>query len=416
MAKTLDQVVGITNIAHAMTESLWLGNREHKTIYVNPAFEKLSGYTLKEAIGKDCLHFFDQGLAKSSSLPQEAILITKSGDKVPLLISGSQTPTGETMWVFSNLTKLKKLTQQDKLAQQIIQHSTEAIVVLDTNRKIKLWNSGAVKMYGYKATEVINTSINILIPKEEEAENKILLSEVRKHNQIKNIETKRLTKDGQILDVSLSVTKVMGEKERFIGYLIIYRDISQEKRANTELQKRFEAIQDAYKELGLQKRYLDYMSDILDVATAKDTSIKDLERIIISAFSLLTKCDSAILRFCDSENKFLKLRSSFGVNSNWDSKDKVLIRSSIAHDAYKKGRALIIDDIDSYRKHQGQKLLKAHSLKSLILVPLIVGKHFVGSISLYATDPAKFRLIESDFLEKMGKQCSVAIFTKMNEK
>lgn len=420
--KVLETVVGPTNIAHTMTESLWLGNREHKTIYVNPAFEKLTGYSLKEAVGKDYTEFFDEGTAKTFvkqhrlrakglSSQYEATLVTKKGKKVPLLISGAPTITGGTMGIFTNMTTIKKLTEQDKLAQQIVQHSTEAIVVLDTNRKIKLWNAGAVKIFGYKKAEVIDKSIDLLIPQDGIKENQGFISEVKKNFQIKNVETQRLNSVGERVDVSLSVTRVT-EKEKLMGYLIIYRDISNEKRINSELQKRFESIQDAYKELGLQKRYLDYMSDIMEVATSKDSTMEDLERIIISAFSLLTKCDSAVLRICDKEKVFLKLKSSFGVELNWNNKDKITIKNSIAHDAFSKNRAIIIDDVDNYRKHQGQKLLKSHSLKTLILIPLFIGTNFIGSISLYTTNPAKFRLVETDFLEKMGKQASLALFTK----
>ncbi len=424
MSKNLSTKTTIdsTNIAHIMAEPLWLGDNEHKTIYVNPAFEKLSGYSLKEALGKPCAEFFDENSAKLMKIQHnlrkkhissqyEAILVTKTQEKVPLLISGSPTTNGGSMGVFTNLTTVKKLIEQDSLAQQIVQHSTEAIVVLDTNRKIKLWNNGAVKMFGYKESDVLNESINFLIPKEESLENKKLICEVKKKNQIKNIETQRLNKNGKLIDVSLSVTMVMGEKKKFIGYLIIYRDISHEKQISNELQKRFEAIQDAYKELGLQKRYLDYMSEILEVATSNESSTKDLEKIIVSALSLLTKCDCATLRLCDKDQKSLKLKCSFGVDSNWSSKDKIDIKNSIAYDAYVKKRAIILEDVDNYRKHQGINLLKTHNIKVQILIPLFVRDHFLGSISLYATNAAKFRLIETSFLEKMGKQCSLALFT-----
>jgi transcriptional regulator with GAF, ATPase, and Fis domain len=93
----------------------------------------------------------------------------------------------------------------------------------------------------------------------------------------------------------------------------------------------------------------------------------------------------------------------------WASKDQVKFKNSIAQDAFKQRRALIINDVDTYRKHQGTKLLKAHKLKGLIAIPLFIEDRFLGSLSLYASEPSKFRLIETDFLEKMGKQCSLAI-------
>ena len=55
----LEEVVRSTNIAKTMNESLWVGDKNHKTVYINPIFERTSGYSLKEALGKDCNFFFD---------------------------------------------------------------------------------------------------------------------------------------------------------------------------------------------------------------------------------------------------------------------------------------------------------------------------------------------------------------------
>lgn len=420
--KIIDEIVQSTPIATAMNEALWLGNSQHKTLYVNPMFEKISGYTLEEAIGKDCTYFFDKESKriidhhhkireKGGSTQYEATMINKDGSKVPLLISGCPVGQGGTMGIFTNLTQIKELSKQERYAKEIIQHSTEAIVILDSDRTVQLWNDGATSMFGYKEHEVIHKSIEVIIPKDLSAQNEHLIDIVNKKGHIENIETKRLSKNGDQIDVNLSVTKVLGDANSTTGFLVIYRDITEQKRINSELQKRFEAIQDAYKELGLQRRYLDYLGEIINTATGK-TSLEDLERLIISAFSLITKCDSAILRYYDKKRDVLTLRNTFGVTSKWESKDQITFKNSIAEDAFRNGRALIIDDVDAYQKHQGTKLLKAHKLKALIIIPLSIEDKLLGTISLYATDPAKFRLIETDFLEKMGKQCSLALYVK----
>lgn len=421
--KILEEIVQSTNIALAMNECLWLGNKDHVTLYVNPAFEKTSGYSLDECVGKDCVFFFDEEgkktithhhslREKGISSQYEASMLTKDGKHVPLLISGAPIGNGGTMGIFTNLTKVKELAQQEKLTRNIILHTTEAIVVLNTKRRVKLWNDGAAQLFGYKEKEMINKSIDIVIPKQEEDSNKMLLKEVQDKGFIKNIEARRQNKNGSLVDVTVSVTKVTGDKNEFIGYLVLYRDISQQKRTNNELQKRFEAIQDAYKELGLQRRYIDYLSEILDVGTNEKTTTQELCRLVVSAFALLTKCDAATLRLYEKDRDVLRLQSSFGIDMKWASKDQVKFKNSIAQDAFKQRRALIINDVDTYRKHQGTKLLKAHKLKGLIAIPLFIEDRFLGSLSLYASEPSKFRLIETDFLEKMGKQCSLAIFAK----
>ena len=243
--ETLEEIVKSTNIAKTMNECLWVGDRQHKTIYINPVFEKISGYTLEEALGKDCTFFFDEEgkkeiekhhrlrrLGKASQY--EANILSKNGKKVPLLISGSTTKAGGTLGIFTNLSKLKKLANQEKVATQIVKNSAEAIVTLDKNRHITMWNNGAKRTFGYKEKEVLNKSIEIIIPESEMEENKKIRATVQEKKFIKNFETSRYTKNGDLIDVSLSVTKVTDEKNSLIGYLLIYRDITERKRFNTE--------------------------------------------------------------------------------------------------------------------------------------------------------------------------------------
>lgn len=408
------------DIADAMGEPLWLGDRNHNGIYVNPTYEKLTGYSLEECIGKPSDFCFDEESKKTiakhhklrsngESSQYEATIISKSGKKIPILVNGAPTSTGGTIGIFINLTEKKKLVAQGKIAQQILRYSSEAIVILNKNRQIKLWSNGAETTFGYKEEDVINKSIQFLIPPELEKYNKNLLKEVEKKNYVKNVETKRRTKNGENIDVSISITKVTDEKGKFIGYLIIYRDITNQKKVNTELQKRFEAIQDAYKELGLQRRQLDYINEIINCAISANPS-ETLEKLIVSAICLLTKADGGVLRECDKNSLILK--ACFGVSQKWWTKNKVPFENSFGEEAILNRRPIIIDNIDRHPKYVGIKLLKSHKFKTMISIPLIFNNSPLGTLNIYAIDPAKFRLIETDFLENIGKLCSLALYSK----
>jgi PAS domain S-box-containing protein len=333
--------------------------------------------------------------------------------KLPVLIVGSPSETGGTYGIHIDLSEIKKLDLQKRISEQIIKNSSEAIVILDKNHKITLWNNGAEKMFGYKEADVLNKKIaTILIPKELQEENKKIIEEVEEKAVLRNYETKRKTLGGEKIDVSVSVTKVMDKSNKFIGYLISYRDITQQKKTGNELQQRFETIQDAYKELGLQRRHLDYLYEIIDSTVDPAIGIESLERLIVSALCLLTKADATILRIYDEPRKVLKLASYFGVSPKWLDKNQIKFDNSIASEAFELNRPIIIDDIDLNPKHQGSKLLKMHRFKTMVLLPLSINKKIFGTISLYSTDVAKFRMIETDFLEKIGKQCAISIFAK----
>lgn len=423
LRKSLERFVRSTNLANTMNESLWVGDEKHKTLYVNPVFEKISGYTLEECVGKDCDFWFDEEGKKTisnnhklrkqgKSSQYEANMVSKTGKIIPLLISGGPTKAGGTIGIFTNLTKVKKLYDQKKISDQIIRSSTEAIVILGKDHRIRLWNTGAEKTFGYKEHDVFGKKLSsLIIPKELTEENKKIIDELEKKKFVRNFETKRTNKNGDKIDVSLSITKVTGAKGASKGYLAIYQDITQRKRVNTELQKRFEAIQDAYKELGIQKRQADYMNEIIDIATSNE-GIEKVGKLIVSATCMLTKCDGAVLRLLDPKKKTLRLLSCLGVSHKWLDKSKIAIENSLAEDAFKTQRPIIIQDVDSSSKHQGIKLVKAHKFKALILIPLLIEGKPLGTLSMYATDPGKFRLIETEFLENFGKQCSLALYIK----
>lgn len=410
-------------LANAMDHCFWIGNRHHKTIYANAVYQKTTGYSLKECLGQPSDFCFDEeskrNIAKHHKLravgissKYEATYITKQGKKIPVLIIGAPTSTGGTYGMHINLTEVKKHREQRRMSEQIVRNSTEAIVILDKTHHIKIWNTGAAKIFGYKENEVLGKKVSsLIVPKELAEENKKVIGEVEKKKFIHNFETKRHHKNGEKIDVSLSITKVTDSKNNSKGYLIIYNDITDRKKVNTELQKRFETIQDAYKELGIQKRQADYINEITDVAISKE-KIDKVAKLIVSAVCMLTKCDSAILRLLGPKGKNLRLLSCLGVNHKWLDKSKIALENSLAEDAFKTGRPIIIQDIDASTKHQGIKLVKSHKFKTLILIPLMINEKFIGTLSIYATDPGKFRLIETEFLERFGKQCSLALHIK----
>ncbi|MDD3861970.1 MAG: PAS domain S-box protein [Candidatus Gracilibacteria bacterium] len=420
--KIIIEVSPAIKIANAWNQAFWVGNANHETIYCNQVYRKLTEYSLEETLGKQSDFCFDQEskktiekhhkLRKKGVTSQyEATYISKSGKKTPILIIGSPTSAQGTFGFHINMTEIKALATSKQITDQIVRHSSEAIVVLNKNLKITVWNSGASKIFGYKEEEVLHKNINLLSPPESLTENQEIIKEVDSKKYIRNYETRGLTKSGDMIDVNISLTKVLDEKNKFIGYLAIYKDISTEKKTNIELQKRFEAIQDAYKELGIQKRQIDYLYEISNSATSNCT-LSSLANLIISAICLLTKCDGATLRLYNKSKDSLNLEACIGVSQKWLTKNQFPLKGSLAEEAIKTARPLLIDNIDSSQKHKGVKLLKAHKFSTMILIPLLLPNKIVGTISLYSTDSSKFRFIETDFLENFGKQCAIALYVK----
>jgi PAS domain S-box-containing protein len=97
------------------------------------------------------------------------------------------------------------------------------------------WNKGAEKLFSFSAEEMIGSSIMKYIPKALRKEEHIIFDKIVHKIPVEHYETKRLRKDGKVLDVSLSVSPVKNEIGGVIGAVKIVRDLTTIKQIEDDL-------------------------------------------------------------------------------------------------------------------------------------------------------------------------------------
>ena len=117
----------------------------------------------------------------------------------------------------------------------IIDSSGDAIIGHDLNNVIHSWNQAAEKIFGYTAAEVTRTSIMRLIPPDRQDEETRMLEQIRRGERVAHFETRRLTKAGGLLDVSVTASPVRDHAGRIVGGSMIARDITAAKEREREL-------------------------------------------------------------------------------------------------------------------------------------------------------------------------------------
>ncbi|UFS70776.1 PAS domain S-box protein [Geomonas sp. RF6] len=150
-----------------------------------------------------------------------------------------------------NINSRKKaadaLRQANHILEAIINASPLAIIALDSDINLTLWNDAAEEMFGWKREEVLYKPYPI-VPEDRDGE---VLKNVRQLNKGKVCrahETQRKKKDGTLIDVSLSTAVMPGPDGGTIGYMAILSDITENKRAQRELREseaNYRAIFDA---------------------------------------------------------------------------------------------------------------------------------------------------------------------------
>jgi len=115
----------------------------------------------------------------------------------------------------------------------LVGSAEDVIIGKDLAGRIVTWSHGAERLYGYKADEVKGRSIALLIPEDRAHELAVFLERIRAGDHIERYETVRRTKDGRLVDVSLTVSPVRDDTGTVLGAAVIAHDIS--RRKETEL-------------------------------------------------------------------------------------------------------------------------------------------------------------------------------------
>jgi PAS domain S-box-containing protein len=239
---------------------------EHRWVYVNENYVRVTGRlsaseflgktvreTLPELVGQPFFGILDEVYRSSqpfvgsemkvaldrteSGLPEEAYfdfvyqpMFSAGGQVEGILIHAVEV----TEKVLARRKLETALVASQRLAA-IVESSDDAIVSKDLNSIVTSWNPAAERMFGYTAEEMIGRSIRTIIPSELETDEDRILATIARGDRIEHFETVRLKKDGQLIDVSLTVSPVKNEAGQIIGAAKIARDITERKKAESAL-------------------------------------------------------------------------------------------------------------------------------------------------------------------------------------
>jgi len=121
------------------------------------------------------------------------------------------------------------------LLASIVEFGDDAIVSKNRDGIITSWNKGAERIFDYLAEEVIGKPITILIPPERHHEEDVILERIRRGDRVDHFETIRRRKDGNLIDMSLTISPVRDANGKVVGASKIARDISERKRSEAQI-------------------------------------------------------------------------------------------------------------------------------------------------------------------------------------
>jgi PAS domain S-box-containing protein len=108
----------------------------------------------------------------------------------------------------------------------IVDSTDDAVIGKTLDGTIISWNQGAERIYGYTADEVIGQQISILIPRDRSDELPAILARLARGERIDHYLTKRARKNGEVIDVSVTISPVQDQTGKIIGASAIARDVT----------------------------------------------------------------------------------------------------------------------------------------------------------------------------------------------
>lgn len=392
-----------------MNEAVWMGDSEERTVYANPKFCQMLGFRLEEILGKKSYMFWDsEGVrrvkwtnehhrSKGVSSSYEGTMVTKSGKKIPVLVSGTPLPDGGTYGIITDLSELKEKEQARRVLSSAVEYATDAIVIFDNSGCVSSWNKGAKIIFGYKKEEMLGKTLDRIFPKEN-------ISNILRHSGIHyNIELTGIGKNRQTINISATITPIVSEDKKSITFcLLIARDITTQKKFEEELSMKYQKIKEAYNQFGVIRRQMDYVFEILELCNGKHDQ-KSIADYIVSSLIMLTHADACVLRLYNPKRNALDYLSSFGVGGDWRGKASIPWKNSLAEKALSLHQPLKIIDVAKEPRYRSALLAKKNKLCSLLLITLQSKSKPIGTLSLYACLEKKLEIFDNEFIEKYAK-------------
>ena len=118
----------------------------------------------------------------------------------------------------------------------VLMDSNDAILLHDFEGNILAWNRGAESVYGYSKQEALGMNILKILPEDRWAESGTLMDRLRKGERVESFETRRLTRDGRVLDVWLTATPMLDDEGTPMGIATTERDITERRKTRKALQ------------------------------------------------------------------------------------------------------------------------------------------------------------------------------------
>ncbi len=275
------------SLLNSSADAIIIYNLKGETEYVSPSFTKMFGWTFEEVKGKR-IPFVPEEERDPSLKVIHALLengnpvrgfetrrLTKDGRVLNISISASRynDHTGKPAGILvvlrditGNILARQKIIEeenryrelynetkrQEEMYRSLLKSSADAIIIYTLQGEAEFVSPSFTKMFGWTFEEVKGKQIPF-VPKDEEEPTRAAIHKLfTERKPITNFETKRLTKDGRLLHISVSGSLFDDAQGNPAGVLVVLRDTTERVKAEEAIhrsERRFRELYDSVSDL-----------------------------------------------------------------------------------------------------------------------------------------------------------------------
>jgi len=260
-------------LAHNVTDVIWTRDMNLRLTYVSPSIMEQQGYTVEEAMVRtpeetwppDSLKLVGKVLTEELEVEKQE---KKNLSRSRMIEVEVKCKDGSTIWTEAKMSFLRDhkghptgiigvtrdisarkhaeeaLRESEEKYRTVLEANPDPVVVYDIDGKVIYFNPAFTRVFGWTLAERLGNKMDVFVPAEAWTETKMMVQKVLAGERFSNIETVRYNKNGKTIPVSVSGAIYKDKNGDPIGSVINLRDISHQKKLETQLQQaqKMEAI------------------------------------------------------------------------------------------------------------------------------------------------------------------------------
>ncbi len=276
-------------------------------------------------------------------------------------------------------------------------------VIYDVDGKVQYINPSFEEKFGWALEDVVGRRMPF-VPKSKENETAGLVADLLKTGKAcDSFETQRLTKNGELIDVSLSASRCELSAGGEIGILAIHRDIRAWKKIQADLGAELDNFQELH---------------ALAVGMSANFSLEENLHLVVESSRSVLNTDAAYIALGDSKLPYVFLKKFTGINTESFQTARISLRTGIAGQVVKSSSSVVIEDCHSTKGGSSwdRKKYQLEGLISVVAAPVRIGGVVTGV--LYAANRSKTKFTERDVqtLELFANLAAIEVARKRDQR